>query len=203
MLKAAGSLWKVGRLADRPPVGAEFPIPGSELALHAGKKIRRDQVEALKKAGVEAVELVEHRARRRVRGRRRDRPGDGRSHPRGERGALRARHRDGAGEERRAHRDLLPREGRDRSGAVADAEEGSDPEARRGADRDLPPPAAGRSADARQLAQPVREHVLQRAEVRLLARRPAEAEHQAEAAARRSTRRCCTRPTSTRSSGTC
>src|SRR6187431_1212843 len=44
-----------------------------------------------------------------------------------------------------------------------------------------------RSPDARQLAQPVREHVLQRAEVRLLARRPSEAQHEAEAddAARR------------------
>src|SRR6187399_2834615 len=38
---------------------AEFPIPGSELALHPGKKIRKDQVEALKKAGVEAIELAE------------------------------------------------------------------------------------------------------------------------------------------------
>ena len=45
----------------------------------------------------------------------------------------------------------------------------------------------GRSADARQLAVALREHVLQPAEVRLLARRPAEAEHQARAqhAARR------------------
>ena len=68
-----------------------------------------------------------------------------------------------------------------------DAEEGPDPHARRGADRDLPPPAAGRSADARQLAVAVREHVLQPAEVRLLAGGPAEAEHQARAedAARR------------------
>lgn len=52
-------LWKVsdGLLGRR--AGAEFPIPGSELALHAGKKIRKDQIEALKKAGVEAVELVD------------------------------------------------------------------------------------------------------------------------------------------------
>src|SRR6186713_3535845 len=39
--KVADSL--VGRRA-----GAEFPIPGSDLALHAGKRIRKDQVEALK-----------------------------------------------------------------------------------------------------------------------------------------------------------
>ena len=43
------------------------------------------------------------------------------------------------------HRDLLPRARRDRPGAVDDAQEGPDPHARRGAHRDLPPPAAGRS----------------------------------------------------------
>ena len=86
-----------------------------------------------------------------------------------------------------AHRGVLPRARRRRADHQPDAEEGSDPHARRGADRDLPPPAARRSADARQLAVAVREHVLQPAEVRLLARRPPEAEHQARAedAARR------------------
>ncbi len=85
------------------------------------------------------------------------------------------------------HRGVLPRARRRRADHQPDAEEGSDPHARRGADRDLPPPAAGRSADARQLALAVREHVLQPAEVRLLAGRPAQAEHQARAehAARR------------------
>src|SRR5258705_1360841 len=52
--------------------------------------------------------------------------------------------------------------------------------ARRGARRDLPAPAAGRSADARQQPVAVREHVLQPAEVRLLARRPPEAERSEE-----------------------
>ena len=68
----------------------------------------------------------------------------------------------------------------------ADAEEGSDPHPRRGADRDLPPPAAGRSADARQLALALREHVLQPAEAydfsrvgRLQAQHQARAEHAA------------------------
>ena len=204
--RAAGTARSCGRCPTRWSAAGrrpELPIPGSDLALHPGKKIRKDQVEALKKAGVEAIELVDTEREGAFAGGRRRRSVDGRGHPRGERGAVRARHRDGAGEERRAHRDLLPGEGRDRLGAVGDAEEGSDSEARRGAHRDLPPSAAGRSADARQLAQPVREHVLQRAEVRLLARRPSEAEHEAEAERRRSTRRSCIRRTSTRSSGTC
>ncbi len=127
------------------------------------------------------------RARRSLRRVGRCRSVDRRSDPRGQRAARAARRLDGAGEERREARDLLPREGRRRLGAVVDPEEGSDPHPRRGADRDLPPSAAGRSPDARQLAVVVREHVLQPAEVRLLARRPAQAEHQAEAehAARR------------------
>ena len=180
LLKSGKVLWKVSDTLIGRRSGAEFPIPGSELALHPGKKIRRDQVEALKKSGVDGVELQDTEREGAFSAGDVDRPVDGRGDFGRQRGALRARHRDGAGEERRPHRDLLPREGRDRSGAVADAEEGSDSEARRGADRDLPAPASGRSADARQLAQPVREHVLQLAEVRLLARRPAEAQHQAE-----------------------
>jgi DNA-directed RNA polymerase subunit beta len=52
--------WKVADSLIGRRSSAEFPIPGSELALHAGKKIRRDQVEALKKAGVEAIELVDN-----------------------------------------------------------------------------------------------------------------------------------------------
>jgi DNA-directed RNA polymerase beta subunit len=68
-----------------------------------------------------------------------------------------------------------------------DAEKGSDPHARGSADRNLSSAAARRSADARQLAVALREHVLQPAEVRLLAGWPSEAEHQARAedAARR------------------
>ena len=63
-----------------------------------------------------------------------------------------ARHLDGPREGRREDRGLLPRARRRRPDPVADAQEGPDPDARRGADRDLPPPAAGRPADARQLA---------------------------------------------------
>ena len=117
---------------------------------------------------------------------------------RGQRGAHRARDLARPREGRREDRGLLPGARRRRRDPGADAQEGPDPDPRRGADRDLPPPAARRSADARQLAVAVREHVLQPAEVRLLAGRPAEAEHQARARTRRSTRRSCTRRTSTR-----
>ena len=59
VLRGGKILWKVtdGLVGRRS--AAEFPIPGSELALHAGKKIRKDQIDALKKAGVDAVELVD------------------------------------------------------------------------------------------------------------------------------------------------
>ena len=59
VLRGGKILWKVtdGLVGRRS--AAEFPIPGSELALHVGKKIRKDQVDALKKSGVDAVELVD------------------------------------------------------------------------------------------------------------------------------------------------
>jgi len=59
VLSSGRILWKVGDTLIGRRSAQEFAIPGSELALHPGKKIRRDQVEALKKAGVEAVEVVE------------------------------------------------------------------------------------------------------------------------------------------------
>ena len=58
-LRGGKTLWKVSDTLVGRRAGAEFPIPGSDLALHSGKKIRRDQIEALKKAGVEAIELSE------------------------------------------------------------------------------------------------------------------------------------------------
>ena len=185
-LKNGAIQWAVGDSIQGLRAAKDITI-GSEVVTHAGRKITSSALAALKKAGRRGGGDRRRRARRRVRRRRRRRSVDRRGHPRSQRGARAARHLDGAGEERRHARDLLPRARRDRSGALDHAEEGSDPHPRRGADRDLPPPPSGRSADPRQLAVAVREHVLQPAEVRLLARRPAEAEHQAEAehAARR------------------
>src|SRR6187401_515482 len=59
VMKSGRIMWKVTDSLVGRRSAAEFAIPGSELALHPGKKIRRDQIEALKKAGVEAVELAE------------------------------------------------------------------------------------------------------------------------------------------------
>ncbi len=59
VMKDGRILWKVTDSLVGRRSAAELPIPGSELALHPGKKIRKDQVEALKKAGVESVELAE------------------------------------------------------------------------------------------------------------------------------------------------
>ena len=131
---------------QRQPAGAargQGRDLGSDVLVHAGKKITSNGLAALKKANVECGRGRRRRARRRVCRRRRRRSVDGRGHPRGERRADAARHLDGAGEERRPHGDLLPRARRDRSGAVVDAEEGPDPHARRSAHRDLPPSAAG------------------------------------------------------------
>ncbi len=127
------------------------------------------------------------RARGRVRGAGRGGPVHGRGARAGQRGAGGAPVLDPAGEGHRAGGHLLPGARRDRLDRVADAAEGHHPEPRAGARRDLPAPAARRPAHRGQLAVAVREHVLQPAEVRLLAGRPPEAEHQARAehAARR------------------
>jgi len=52
-------LWKVGSSLVGRRSAQELPIPGSNLSLHVGKKIRRDQVEALTQAGIEAIELAD------------------------------------------------------------------------------------------------------------------------------------------------
>src|SRR5262245_35891911 len=59
ILKGGKVLWKVSDNLVGRRSATELPIPGTELSLHANKKIRKDQVDALKKAGVEGVELIE------------------------------------------------------------------------------------------------------------------------------------------------
>src|SRR5260221_11101630 len=51
--------WKVSDTLLGRRSAQELAIPGSDLALHPGKKIRKDQIEALKKAGGEAIELAD------------------------------------------------------------------------------------------------------------------------------------------------
>ena len=179
-LKGGTIYWAVGDSLVGPARRQGHRRPGRRTSPSTpGKKITANALAALKKANVEAVEIADAELEGAFAAADVVDPSTGEVILEANEELDAARHLDGAGEERRPHRDLLPRARRGRADHRPDAEEGSDPHARRGADRDLPPPAAGRSADARQLAVAVREHVLQPAEVRLLARRPAEAEHQA------------------------
>ena len=162
-------------------------VKAGDVSINEGKKITQHAHRGPAQGRREGHRDHRRSDRRRLCRRRHRRSGDRRSAARGQRRADAARAVDRARKGRRQGRRVLPREGRSRPDHVGDAQEGSDPHARGVADRDLPPPAAGRSADARQLAVAVREHVLQPAEVRLLARWTTEAQHQAQAddAARR------------------
>ena len=166
---------------------AAADVKAGDFLVQSGKKITSNGARRAAPGGRRGGAGGRRGARGRVRRGRHRRSRDRRGDSRGQRRAHAARDLDGAGEEGRARRGVLPRARRRRRHHQPDAEEGSDPHARRGADRDLPAPPAGRPADARQLAVAVREHVLQPAEVRLLAGGPPEAEHQAgaEDAARR------------------
>ena len=76
-------------------------------------------------------------------------------------------------------RGVLPRARRRGQHHLEHAEARLGAQAGRGADRDLPQAAAGRPADAGHGDGAVRGHVLRSAQVRLLARGPAEVQHQA------------------------
>ena len=52
-------LWKVSDSLVGRRAGAAMQIPGSDLQIFSSKKIRKDQIEALRKAGVESIELAE------------------------------------------------------------------------------------------------------------------------------------------------
>ena len=165
----------------------DIVVPGENFTVQSGKKITKNAVEALKQANVEAVEISDAELEGAFAAADVVDPSTGEvileaNEPLEPRVISMA-------QEKNVDRIEIFFPERDDVGLDhrPDAEEGSDPHARGSAHRDLPPPAAGRSADARQLAVALREHVLQPAEIRLLARRPAQAEHQARAehAARR------------------
>ena len=59
VIKNGSVMWKVADTLVGRRAGAALQIPGSDLQIYPGKKIRKDQIEALKKAGVEAIELTE------------------------------------------------------------------------------------------------------------------------------------------------
>ncbi|MCL4845585.1 MAG: DNA-directed RNA polymerase subunit beta [Acidobacteria bacterium] len=58
-LTPEGQLWAVGDSLVGLRVARETPIPGTDLVILKGKKINRSQVEALRKAGVDGVEIDE------------------------------------------------------------------------------------------------------------------------------------------------
>jgi len=59
VIKDGKVMWKVADTLVGRRAGAALQIPGSDLQIYPGKKVRKDQIEALKKAGVEAIELTE------------------------------------------------------------------------------------------------------------------------------------------------
>ena len=75
-------------------------------------------------------------------------------------------------------RGLLPEARRHRRDHLADAEEGPDHQAGRRSARDLSQDASRRPADRADRLSPARRNVLRRAQVRSLARRPSEVQHQ-------------------------
>ena len=103
--------------ACAPPRTSSCPARTSPCS--QGKKITKNAVEALEARQRRGGRDLGRRARRRLRRRRRRRSVDRRGDPRGQRAARAARHLDGAGEERRSHRDLLPRARRGRARSSA------------------------------------------------------------------------------------
>ena len=123
-------------------------------------------------------------------GRRGDRPrlGARREGPEDRRGAARLQRGDHRGEARaapparhRPHRGALPRRHAHRPGAPQHAAAGQDRRPAGGHPRDLPPAASRRSADARDRHHLLQQPVLQSRALRPVARRPAEAQPQAQA----------------------
>ena len=107
-----------------------------------GQEDHRAAVEALSKAGVEAIEVADEALEGAFAAADVVDPATGEVLLEANEELTAARHLDGAGEERRARSRSSSPSGTRSADPVADAEEGRDPDARRGADRDLPPPAA-------------------------------------------------------------
>ncbi len=179
--------WTVNESLVGLRAGEDIRVPGTEIVVAKGKKITNSAVGALRKASVEAVRIDDQELEGAFAAQDVIDTQTGEVLVQANEELARAADLDPPGEGDRARRHLLPGPRRDRLDHLADAAQGHDPEPRPGARRDLPPPAARRPADRGQLAVALREHVLQPAEVRLLAGRPPEAEHQAgaEHAARR------------------
>ena len=97
------------RQPGRPARRQGHRRPRRELHRAAGQEDHQERGRGAEARQRRGGRDLRRRARRRVRRRRRRRSVDRRGDSRGERAARAARHLDGAGEERRSHRDLLPR----------------------------------------------------------------------------------------------
>ena len=116
-LKNGSIYWAVNESLIGLRAASDITV-GSDTVTHAGKKIKRRRHRRHEEGRHRGGRGLGCRARGRLRRRRCRRPGNRRGHPRGQRGARAPRHLDGAGEERRQARDLLPRARRDRPGAL-------------------------------------------------------------------------------------
>ena len=150
-----------------------------EVLLHAGKKITTSVLQPHQAGEGRAVRSRLRRSRRRIRRRRHRRHEHRRSHRRNQQRTDAEHHPSDHRCRRSGTSGLLPRTRRHRRRPEPDAAQGHDQDDAGSADRNLPQAASRRSADAGNGDRSVRRHVLRCAQVRLLARRPAEVQHQA------------------------
>ena len=127
-LEVLGRQRQPRRAARRPRTSA---IPKSDITIQAGKKITNAAIARAAQGERRGHRDLGRRARGRVRRRRHRQRGDRRGDSGGQRGNHAARDLDGAGEQHRPHRGVLPRARRSRADHLGHAEEGSDSHARR------------------------------------------------------------------------
>jgi DNA-directed RNA polymerase subunit beta len=108
-LKGGSVYWSVGESLIGLRAKKEIKVPGAELTIGEGKKISASAIAALRKAGVEAIEVADEALEGAFAAGDIVDPVHGRGDSRGQRGADAARRLDGPGEEHRPHRGVLPR----------------------------------------------------------------------------------------------
>ena len=187
--RAGGAARPVRRASSARPSPSS---PGSSSRATTRRRSRR----RARSSGRSTTSAVEKALLPRRRRRSRDRRGPLRGRP----GARRRRRRGPEGARHQGGRGLLPGLGPLRRRPRQHDPQGHPQDQERGDHRDLPAPAPRRPADLRVGQDPLRRHVLRRQEVRLLARRPLQVQHQARGrlAGRHSGR--SRRPTSSASS---
>ena len=165
----------------------EVKIPGADITIGEGKKITVAAVAALRKAGVDRIDIIDEARAGAFAAADLVDPSTGEVLLEAN-DELTERVISMAQEKAIEYVDVFfPEADEVGAGGLGDAEEGRDQDPRGSARGDLSAAAARRSTHPRQQPVALREHVLQPAEVRLLAGRAPEAQHEAEAqhAARR------------------